>query len=108
MSDLFQQARRHIEKTLLERAAADPSFRALLVSDPHAALKAAFGTDPIPHLTIRVVEERENEAVLALPRAVASDELSDEILDLASGGFASPFGPDFSSICPPKTSLGKG
>lgn len=105
MSDMISQARRHIEATLVEKATTDPAFRALLQQDPHAALKAAFGTDPIPALRIRVVEEAAGAAVLVLPRGLGTDELPDELLDLASGGFASPFGPDFSSICPPKTKL---
>lgn len=102
MTDQLAEARRHIEKTVLARAVADPEFRGLLARDPHAALKAVFGADPVPGLKIRVVEEEAGEAILVLPRNLGQDELSDDLLDLASGGFASPFGPDFSSICPPK------
>lgn len=102
MSDPFAAARQHVEKTILDRAASDSAFRSLLLRDPHAALKAAFGTDPVPGLSIRVVEEEVGEAILVLPRHLGSDELPDDLLDMASGGFASPFGPDFSSICPPK------
>ncbi len=93
--DIITEARRHVEKALLERAATDAQFRALLKANPHAAIREAFGSDPVPSLKITVIEEGAGEAVLVLPRAVADDELSDDILDLASGGVG------FSSFLPP-------
>ena len=45
-----------------------------------------LGVDPIPAYTIKVVEEQPGEIVLVLPREIAQDELSDDLLDLASGG----------------------
>ncbi len=85
-SEAVRDARVHMEKTLLERAASDPAFRALLKSNPHAAIREQFGSDPVPSLKITVLEEEAGEAVLVLPRKVAEDELSDDLLDLASGG----------------------
>ena len=84
--DLIAQARQHIEKALIEKAMADSAFRKELKANPHAALKALLGTDPIPAMKITVVEEAPGEAVLVLPRSIAQDELPDELLDFASGG----------------------
>lgn len=91
MTDFIQtieKARDHIQTAVLERAAADAGFRALLLTNPHAALRDLFGNDPVPSLTIRVVEEAAGEAVLVLPRQISQDELPDELLDLAAGGNA--------------------
>jgi hypothetical protein len=84
----LSQARVHIEAAVIQRATDDPQFRALLLANPHAALKDLLGNDPIPSLTIRVVEEAAGEAVLVLPRQIAEDELPDELLDFAAGGNA--------------------
>ncbi len=37
-----------------------------------------------------MIEEQPGEVILVLPRNIAQDELPDELLDLASGGFGSP------------------
>lgn len=84
----LSQARAHIEAAVIKRASEDSQFRALLLANPHAALKDLLGNDPIPSLTIRVVEEAAGEAVLVLPRQIAEDELPDELLDFAAGGNA--------------------
>lgn len=88
--DPVTQARQHIERALIEKAQGDAAFRGLLAQDPRAALKQMLGTDPIPHLKITVIEEQPGEVILVLPRNIAQDELPDELLDLASGGFGSP------------------
>lgn len=90
MSDtaiVIAKARQAIEVALVEKASADPAFRALLISDPHKAVKELLGSDPLPSVKMRVIEEAEGEVVLVLPRQMNQDELPDEILDLASGGF---------------------
>lgn len=79
-------ARNNIQRTLIEKASEDAAFRKLLKENPHAALRELLGNDPIPSLTIRVIEEQPGEVTLVLPRNVAEDELPDELLDLASGG----------------------
>ena len=84
--ETLNKARTHIEAALIARASEDQSFRALLKSDPHTALKQLMGNDPIPSLKIRVIEETAGEVTLVLPRQIAEDELPDELLDLASGG----------------------
>ncbi|NBN65087.1 NHLP leader peptide family RiPP precursor [Pannonibacter tanglangensis] len=82
------EARAQLEASVLRRAAEDAEFRALLLADPHAALGQLLGTDPVPSLKIRVVEEVAGEVVLVLPRQIAQDELPDELLDFAAGGNA--------------------
>lgn len=88
----FQQAvanaRTQIENRLTARASEDSAFRALLLADPHAALRTLIGDDPIASRRIRVIEERQGEVILVLPRAIEADELPDEMLDFASGGNA--------------------
>nr|WP_082205779.1 NHLP leader peptide family RiPP precursor [Pannonibacter phragmitetus] len=82
------RARQHVEEALLAKAGEDAAFRTLLLSDPRAALKQLLGVDPIPSLKIRIIEEQAGEVTLVLPRAIAQDELPDEILDYAAGGNA--------------------
>ncbi|CUB00671.1 NHLP leader peptide family RiPP precursor [Pannonibacter indicus] len=84
--DPMTQARQHIERALIEQAQSDEAFRKLLLQDPRAALKQLIGVDPIPGFKIRVLEEVPGEVVLVLPRAIAQDELPDEMLDYAAGG----------------------
>ncbi|MBA4206283.1 MAG: NHLP leader peptide family natural product precursor [Polymorphum sp.] len=82
------RVRQHVEEALLAKAGEDAAFRTLLLSDPRAALKQLLGVDPIPSLKIRIIEEQAGEVTLVLPRAIAQDELPDEILDYAAGGNA--------------------
>lgn len=82
----FEKARALLEAELRSKAQSDAAFRAALVSDPHAALVDLLGTDPVPNLSIRVLEEPAGEIVLVLPRRIEADELPDELLDIASGG----------------------
>ena len=88
MADTMVAARAHIEAALIEKATSDAAFRALLTSNPHAAIRELLGNDPIPSLKITVVEEQAGEVTLVLPRTIAQDELPDEILDYAAGGNA--------------------
>ena len=86
------RARQHVEEALLSKASEDAAFRALLLSEPRAALKQILRVDPIPSLRIRVIEEQAGEVTLVLPRAISQnelpEELPDELLDFASGGSA--------------------
>ncbi|SUB01146.1 NHLP leader peptide domain [Pannonibacter phragmitetus] len=86
MTDAVAGARAHIEAALVARATSDTAFRELLKSNPHAAIREMFGSDPIPSMKISVVEEEAGEVLLVLPRSIAEDELPDELLDYASGG----------------------
>jgi hypothetical protein len=88
LADAMTAARTHIEAALNEKATSDAAFRDLLKSNPHAALRELLGNDPVPSLHIRVIEEQPGEITLVLPRAIAQDELPDEVLDYAAGGNA--------------------
>lgn len=88
LADTMTAARTHIEPALIEQASASTRFRDLLKSNPHAAIRDLLGNDPVPSLNIRVVEEQPGEITVVLPRAIAQDELPDEVLDYAAGGNA--------------------
>ncbi len=95
-TDPVTLARMRVQEALVARAEKDPAFRSVLLSDPRAALKQLLGVDPIPNYRLRVIEEQPGEVTLVLPRDIASDELPDELLDLASGGmiFSGDFYPE--------------
>lgn len=80
------QLRLLAQKALLEKADQDRAFADLLKTNPHSAIKALFGADPIPDHRIQVIEEQPGEIVLVLPHAIDESELPDALLDLASGG----------------------
>lgn len=84
--DPISQARIHVERSVLERAATDAAFRDLLKRDPHGALKEMFEIDPVPGYRITVVEEQPSEITIVLPRQIEQDDLPDELLDIVSGG----------------------
>jgi hypothetical protein len=69
-------------------AKADPAFKAELLANPAAALKAE-GIDVPAGMAVTVVENTDKQFHLVLP-PVPSDELSDEALDAVSGGGAGP------------------
>ncbi|MEH0072557.1 NHLP leader peptide family RiPP precursor [Pannonibacter sp. Pt2-lr] len=82
----FEKARAVLEAELRKKAETDTAFRSALLNDPHAVLVELLGTDPVPSLAIRVLEEAPGEIVLVLPRRIEADELPDELLDYAAGG----------------------
>ncbi|UNK39977.1 NHLP leader peptide family natural product precursor (plasmid) [Shinella sp. H4-D48] len=86
MANTMTAIRNHITAQITERAVSDTAFRALLKSDPHAALREMVGADPVPGFKINVIEERAGEINIVLPANIEKDELPDELLDLASGG----------------------
>jgi hypothetical protein len=66
-----------------ERAASDPNFRALLLSDPSAAVSEVLGM-PVPAaVRFTVHEESPTDIHLVIPAAV---DLADADLELVSGG----------------------
>ena len=82
----FDKARALLESELRSKAQGDTVFRARLIADPHAVLVDMLGTDPVPGLSIRIIEEAPGEIVMVLPRQIDAGELPDELLDYASGG----------------------
>jgi len=69
---------------IVAKAWRDPSFKAELIANPAAALKAE-GIDVPAGMTVTVVENTDKVFHLVLP-PVPSDELSDEALDAVAGG----------------------
>lgn len=99
-NDRLRLARAQMEKALLDRAETDAVFRNRLLIEPHGAIEALFGIDPVSSLKIRVLEEGEGEVVLVLPRPIADDELPDDLLDYAAGGGRyGPHGTVLENLC---------
>lgn len=99
-SERLRQARTRMEQALLARAETDATFRNRLLIEPHGAIEALFGFDPVSSLKIRVLEEGQGEAILILPRPIADDELPDDLLDYASGGGRyGPHGTVLENLC---------
>jgi hypothetical protein len=72
---------------VIAKAWRDPAFKAELIANPAAALKAE-GLDVPAGMMVSVVENTDKQFHLVLP-PVPSDELSDESLKAVSGGFCS-------------------
>jgi len=69
---------------IIAKAWRDPAFKAELIDNPAAALKAE-GIYVPAGITVTVVENTYKQFHLVLP-PVPSDELSDEALDAVAGG----------------------
>ena len=73
---------------VIAKAWRDPTFKAKLLADPHAALKDA-GVSVPAGVTVKVVENTDTHVHFVLPLKPALDEvLSDEALDRVAGGDA--------------------
>ena len=70
---------------VVEKASKDDAFRALLLKDPHAAIKQVSGVDIPRSYQINVVEKPVNGMILALQPKVGA-ELSDDELEAVAGG----------------------
>ena len=75
---------------IVAKAWRDPAFKAELIANPAAALKAE-GIDVPAGMTVTVVENTDKLFHLVLP-PVLSDELSDEALAVVAGGASSSCG----------------
>ena len=71
---------------IIAKAWRDPAFKAELIANPAAALKAE-GINVPTGMAVTVVENTDKQFHLVLP-PVPSDELSDEALDAVSGGWS--------------------
>jgi hypothetical protein len=70
---------------IIAKAWRDPAFKAELIANPAAALKAE-GIDVPDGITVTVVENTDKQFHLVLP-PVPTDELSEGDLEAAAGGF---------------------
>jgi hypothetical protein len=73
---------------IIAKAWRDPAFKAALIADPAATLKAE-GVDVPAGMVVTVLENTEKHFHMVLP-PVPTDELSDEALDSVAGGSAAP------------------
>ena len=69
---------------IVAKAWRDPAFKAELIANPAAALKAE-GVNVPAGMTVAVLENTDKQFHLVLP-PVPTDELSDESLDAVVGG----------------------
>ena len=69
---------------IIAKAWRDPAFKAELIANPAAALKAE-GIDVPAGMTVTVLENTDELFHLVLP-PMPTDELSDEALDTVAGG----------------------
>jgi hypothetical protein len=79
-----------LRQQIIDKADADPSFRALLKKDPAAAIKS-LGMSTRSNLKIQVLEESEDQGYFVLPfkpKPGAGGELSDAALGAVTGGAA--------------------
>ena len=75
--------RGEVNATIVRRAASDPSFRALVIDDPSAAVSEVIGIPIPPAVRISVHEESPTDIHLVVP---APDRLADSDLELVAGG----------------------
>ena len=73
---------------IIAKAWRDPAFKAELIANPAAALKAE-GIDVPAGMTVTVLENTDKQFHLVLP-PVPTDALSDEALDAVAGGRGHP------------------
>jgi hypothetical protein len=89
----------HALDAVLSRASLDPAFRRALLTEPRAAIDAAFGIRIPPDLRVQFIEKGpEVDALIVLPDLRdPSGELSERDLESVAGGqyqpnWAEPFG----------------
>ena len=85
---------------IIAKAWRDPAFKAALIANPAAALKAE-GIDVPAGVTVTVLENTDKQFHLVLPPK-PTGELSEEALEAVAGGFRqiSPFALPFDVIPP--------
>ncbi len=80
---------------ILDRATVDPTFRALCLADPHAAIKAATGFTVPREVGIRFEDTGEPKLAVHVPPSAPAGELDDAQLEAVAGGYAAgPTGTD--------------
>ena len=88
ISDL-KEWKKNNEIKLITRAWEDEVFKNELIKNPKATIEKEFNIEIISGINIHVLEETEKEIYLVLPvnpNPVFSDELTEEELEVISGG----------------------
>ena len=96
MADAKQAAAAAGLEKIIARAWRDPAFKAALITNPAAALKAE-GIDVPAGMAVTVLENTDKQFHLVLPPE-PTDELPDEALDAVAGGKVFKKWPDYSVI----------
>jgi hypothetical protein len=81
-------SRQEFEKDVILRTRADPAFKQQLLTDPKAAIRAAYGVDVPQEVELQVLEETPSRVYMVLP--VESEELTDDELAAVAGGVGAP------------------
>jgi hypothetical protein len=84
--------RKTAENRLLDKAAQDPEFRALLLADPRSAIEREFGVTLPRESCITVLEEKPDQHFLVLPVDPAKAELGSAQLDAVAAGTYPDYG----------------
>jgi hypothetical protein len=82
---------------IVQRAAADPVYRAHLGADPRGAVESELGIAIPVGMKVRVVEEKSDEFYIVLPPKESGGEISDAALAGVAGGDSSTWGPSCQS-----------
>jgi hypothetical protein len=92
MSATPEQQINNAVQAVFAKAAADPVFRKLCISNPRAAIKQAADIDSPEWLKVKFVDGADADLTFVLPKpASTSGELRDEDLERVSGGDAKTF-----------------
>lgn len=77
------------DRRVLDRAMADPAFRAQLVDSPHRSLSELYGVTIPESADVRVFEESDASHYVVIPPDMSSlsEELTDEQLEAVAGGW---------------------
>ena len=87
MSEWTQEHLEEAVNKVAAKAATDPAFRSKAVNDPASAVLEATGEALPSDFNLRFVDPAGTDMTIVLPEAMESDELSDEELEEAAGGF---------------------
>lgn len=81
--------RKQFEARLVQRASVDPNFKRLLLNEPERAIELEFGEAVPIDVDVFVHEETDDTLHFVIPWnpfTVSEGELSDEDLEIVSGG----------------------
>lgn len=96
MSEAVSNKRRKLEERLIEKAKADPGFKAALINDPRTTLESELKLTIPQGIEVEVLEEKANKVYLVLPVDPSDMELPEGLLKNVAGGICSC---DFPGSC---------
>ncbi len=80
---------KELEEKIILKALKDSTFREQLLKDPKGAIGQELGIVLPDHLSVKIVEEKENEVYLVIPQNVQQeDEITQLELESVSGGWS--------------------